>query len=273
MSCIFAVNCHVDNGSYMMAVFVFDAKTLHQLGISGCDLHAVNLRDYTVSADFLNVGYTVSVNGLAVCFLKAFADWMGGRTLCISCIFQKLGIFHLAVMDSAYLEDTFCHGPGFIKYYDLCLGKCFQIVGTFYQDTLIAGAADSCEKAKRNTDDQCTWAADYQEGKGTVDPVAPLRGKSHEQHSAKRRDDCKGKGTVADCRGVIFCEFGNKVLGSGFLGTGIFHKIQNLGNGGFAEFFGGADFQHACHVDAAADYFFSGFGISWKALSGQGAGV
>ena len=42
--------------------------------------------------------------------------------------------------------------------------------------------ANSCKKAEWNTDHQCTWTADNQEGQRSVDPVTPFRCESHCQH-------------------------------------------------------------------------------------------
>ena len=63
----------------------------------------------------------------------------------------------LVVMDAAHFKYALGHGSGLIKYHIFCLGKCLQIVGTLYQNAFLAGAADSCKKAERDTDDQCTW--------------------------------------------------------------------------------------------------------------------
>ncbi len=79
------------------------------------------------------------------------------------------------MMYTAYFKHTLCHRTGLIKYHIFCLGQGFQIVGAFDQDTRFARATDTGEETQRNTDDQCTRAADNQEGQCTVDPVAPFR--------------------------------------------------------------------------------------------------
>ncbi len=55
--------------------------------------------------------------------------------------------------------------------------------------------------------------------------------------------------------------------------AGIFHKVQNFGNGGFAEFLGGFHLQQAGHVHAAADDLVAGLHVAGQALAGQGGGV
>ena len=69
------------------------------------------------------------------------------------------------MVDSADLEYALCHSTCFIKNNNLRLGKCLQIVGAFYQNALIAGTTDSSKETEGNTDHQCTWTADYKEGK------------------------------------------------------------------------------------------------------------
>ena len=74
MTCIFSIHSHMDNRSYMMALFVRNTKTVHQLRVAGSYRHTVHLCNNTVSTDFLNVCDTAAVNWLAICFLKALAD-------------------------------------------------------------------------------------------------------------------------------------------------------------------------------------------------------
>ena len=61
------------------------------------------------------------------------------------------------------------------------------------------------------------------------------------QKGYDRRQDQKRKGAVAYGRCIDPGKAGDKLLGAGFVGTGVFHKLQNLGNGGFSEGLGGAD--------------------------------
>ena len=90
MSGIFAIHCHVNNGSDAVAFHIIHAELFHQLAVACSDLHAVHLCGHTVSADLLDIRYTARINGLAVCFLKALADRMGGMAFRQRCIFQKL---------------------------------------------------------------------------------------------------------------------------------------------------------------------------------------
>ena len=87
MSCIFAVNGHMHNSSYMMAILISNAKSVHLFGITGSYTYAVNFGNHTITTDFFNISNTISVDWFSVCFLQALADRMGGRTLGKCCIF------------------------------------------------------------------------------------------------------------------------------------------------------------------------------------------
>ena len=71
---------------------------------------------------------------------------MRRRTLRKGCIFQKLLFCHRAVMNTTDLKDSLGHGAGFIKYHIFGLGKGFHVIGTFYQNALFAGTADTCKE-------------------------------------------------------------------------------------------------------------------------------
>ena len=74
VTCIFSIHSHMDNRPYMMALFVRNTQTIHQLRVADSYRHAFHLCNNTVSTDFLNVCDTAAVDWLAICFLKAFAD-------------------------------------------------------------------------------------------------------------------------------------------------------------------------------------------------------
>ena len=175
MSGILAVYSNMDDGADAVAVDIINAKALHQFCISGSDIFTVYLCCYTVSADLFDVRDTASVDQFSICSLQTLADRMARSTLSKCCVFQNIFLTDRIVVNTGYFKDTLCHGTGFIEYNVFGLGKCFQIVGTFHQDTFMACAADTGEEAERNTDDQCTRAADNQEGQRTVNPYAPLR--------------------------------------------------------------------------------------------------
>ena len=90
-------------------------------------------------------------------------------------------------MHTAYFEHALRHGSCLIKYNIFGFGKCFQIVGAFYQNTCVARTADSGKEAQRNTDDQRARTADYQEGQRPHNPVAPFRCHSKKQQPYKGR--------------------------------------------------------------------------------------
>ena len=82
MSRICAIHCHVNNGSDMMAFLIWNSKTLHQFCVSGSNRDPIDLCSHTVSADLFNIGHAAAVDRLAVRFLQALADRMGGSALC-----------------------------------------------------------------------------------------------------------------------------------------------------------------------------------------------
>lgn len=109
-------------------------------------------------------------------------------------------------------------------------GKCFQIVGTFHQDTFRFAPPIP---AKKLSGILMTSA------QGQLITRKSAHGKSirstqerHlKQHPYQRRQDCQRQRTVADGRCIVL-QIWNKVLGSWFLGAGVFHKVQNFGYGG-----------------------------------------
>ena len=105
--------------------------------------------------------------------MQAFADGVGRGALCQSCILDQLCVFHLAMMDAVYLKYAFCQSSCLVKYKDFCLGQVLQIVGALYKYAGFAGSSDPRKEAERDTDDQGTGAAGYQERKSAVDPCLP----------------------------------------------------------------------------------------------------
>ena len=177
------------------------------------------------------------------------------------------------MVDAVHLKHALSQRSGLIKNHNFRLGQGFQIVGTLHQHARVAGAADACEEAQRNADHQRAGTADHQEGERPVDPGAPVRGKPKGSHAHQRRQDRQRQGCIADGGGIDAGEFGYEILRSGFPGAGVFHQIQDFGNGGFPEFLRGLNLQHAGHVDAAADDLIPFLRVAGQALSGEGAGV
>ena len=165
-------------------------------------------------------------------------------------------------MDAVYFKYSLSQCACLIKDNRFDLRQRFQIVGTFHQNAGPASAANTGKETQRDTDNQRTGTAGNQEGQGTVNPCLPCRSQSHTEHLNQRRKNCQGQGRIADCRGIDAGKTGDKVLGFGLAGGSILNQIKNFGNGGFAEFFAGLDFQHTRHVDAAADDLIAGLGIT-----------
>ena len=116
MSCIFSIDCHVDDGAHLMTADVLDVQAVHQLVIAGCNLHTIHRSDDAVAADFLHIGHTAAVQLLAVCPLQALADWMRGSAFRKGSIFNQLCFINIAVVDSVDLENALSQGTCFIKH-------------------------------------------------------------------------------------------------------------------------------------------------------------
>ena len=224
-----------------MAVDVRDAQAVHQLAVARGDRDAVNLCGDAVAADFLDVADAAAVDLFAVGALQALADRVGGGALHQRGVFQNLFVHQFVVVDAADLKDALGQGAGFIKDDNLGLRESLQIVGALDQHAGVARSADAGKEGERDADDQRTGAADDQEGQGAINPVAPGRVKSHEQHADQRRQDGQRQRGIADSGGVDAGKFGDKVLRLGFAGAGVLHQVQNFGDGGLAELLGGAD--------------------------------
>ena len=272
VSGVLAVHGHVDDGAYAVALVEGDAQPGHQLAVAGGHLMAVHYGLDAVAADLLDIRDPVTVDGSAIRLLQALADGVGGGALGQGGVFQQLVLVHLVVVDGGDLEHALGQGAGLVKDHTFGVGQLLQIVGALDEDALAAGAADAGEEAEGDADDQGAGTADHQEGQGTVDPVRPLG--LHPQHqTAQGEQDAQHRCRGAHRRGIHPGEPGDKGLGAGFAGASVLHQIQDLGHGGFPELLGGADLQHAAHVDAAADDLVTLLHVTGQALAGEGAGV
>ena len=191
---------------------------------------------------------------------------------------QRSG-FHEAVFGTALhgadlddLEGTLGQGAGLIEDDDAGIGQLFQIGRALDEDAAGGSAADAAEEAQRDGDDQRAGAGDDEEGQGAVDPVAEAGGLAHQQQD-HRREEGQRQCAVADSGGVDAGKAGDEVLGTSLLHAGVFHEVEDLGDGGFAELLGGADLQQTGHVDAAADDLVAALDVAGKALAGEGGGV
>ena len=153
MPCISSIDCNMDDRSHLMALYCLHADTFHQFCISDCNRDSVHLRRNTISADFLYICDTFLVNFLTVSSFQAAADRMRRKTFCQCCIFQNLFFFHRVMVNTYNFKHTLGQGTGLVKYYIFCMGQSFQIVGSFDQNTGIAGSTDSRKEPQRNTDD------------------------------------------------------------------------------------------------------------------------
>ena len=269
---ILPVHRHVDDGPHAVAVVIGNTQLDHQLAVAGGHRVAVHHGGDAVAAALLDVRHTAAVDGLAVGFLQALADGMGGGALRQRRVFQQLLLVHVAVVYRRHLEHALGQRAGLVEHHRLYLGQRLQIVGALDQDALMAGAADTGEEAQGNADHQRARAAGHQERQRTVYPLLPLA--VHAAHQPDhRRDNSQRQRAVAYHRRVNAGELGDKVLAAGLAGAGVLHQLQDLGYRGLAKGFCGPDLQHAGHVDAAADDLVALPGVPGQALAGQGAGV
>ena len=174
--------------------------------------------------------------------------------------------------DLSDFKSALRQGAGLIEDHDAGVGQLFQIGRAFDEDAAGGCAADAAEEAQRDGDDQSAGAADDEEGEGTVDPVPEAGRLAHEKQD-DGGDEGQRQSAVADRRGVDPGKAGDEVLGPSLLHAGIFHKIEDLGDGGFAELLGGPDPEQAAHIDAAADDLIPGLDIAGQALAGEGGSV
>ena len=230
MAGIDTIDCQMYDCTGTATVAIRNFFFFHEFVISCRNPVSVYRCDHTMSTDFLYICYPVNIQFLAIGFLQTDTDRMCAVTLCQCRILQQLfflfRIYRMSGLNRTAAGCTICSMNSADFKYPLrncsCLvednrarfRKCFQIVGTFYQNTLCTGTSDSCKKAERNTDNQRTRAADNQKCQCTVNPDAPVCQKSHKQHADKRWQYCQCQRAVADCRCIVMRKSGNKILGT-----------------------------------------------------------
>ena len=106
MTGIFSINCHMNDGSYAVAVRIRNAQLFHQLTVSRCNCLSIDLGNDAVTADFFEVRYTASVDFFSIGFLQTLTDGVGGCTFCESGVFQKKRVFQLIMMNTTDFEYT-----------------------------------------------------------------------------------------------------------------------------------------------------------------------
>ena len=116
---------------------------------------------------------------------------------------------------------------GLVEDDDLRPGESLEIVGTLDQDALLTGPADAREEAQRDADDEGARAADDEEGKGTVDPLRPVRIQTRD-HAPDRREDGQRQRRDADGGRINFREARDERLGAGFARAGVLDEIEDL---------------------------------------------
>ena len=230
---VLALYGNVNDGARAVAGNVWHAQMIHEFAIARGHLLPVHGSNHTIAADLLNVFHAAAVDGLAVGLLQALADGMGRSALGQRRILHQLGVLYLAVMDAVHFKHATRQRTRFVEHHDFGLGQGFQIIGTLHQHTRLAGPADAGKKAERNADDQRARAAGHQKGERPVNPSLPRGISSHAQHEHQWGKDRQRQGGIAYRWRVDSGKAGNKVLGLGFAGRGVFHQVQNFRNGGF----------------------------------------
>lgn len=170
---VFAVNCHVDDCAYAVAVDEVDAQLLHELVVAGGDRNAVDLCKNASAADLFNVRDAAAVNFLAICFLQALADGVRRGALGERRILQELRFFQRAVVDGADLEHALCQRAGLIEDNGLDLRERFQIIRALDQHAFLACPADAGKEAQGDAHNERARAAGNEECKRPVNPLLP----------------------------------------------------------------------------------------------------
>lgn len=186
---------------------------------------------------------------------------------------DQSGLFHaVSGVNTHDLEHTLRQRAGLIKDDNTRMCQLFEVSRTLDKDTAGACATDAAEEAQRDGNDQCARAGDNEEGQRTVDPVTESGGLTHQQQNDGRKErQCQR--TVADRRSIDTGKTGDEVFGSSLLHAGIFHKVENFRNSGFAELLGGAHLQQTRHINASADDLIARFHVTGQALAGQSGSV
>ena len=151
MSCIVIINSNVNNGTSAMTFSICYIKLIHQLVITYSYRFSIYLGHNTMTADFLNICNSISVYLTLMGSLQTQAYGMRGSTFCQGCIFQQLFLGQSIVMYGANLKNAVSQGAGFVENHIFCLGQGFQIIGALNQNSLLAGATNTGEKAQRHT--------------------------------------------------------------------------------------------------------------------------
>ena len=272
MTCIRPVNGNVNNRSCLVAILIGSANAAHQLAVTHGNSLAVDHRKNSVTADLLDFPNAVKIHLFAVSSLQALGYWVRACAFCQRRVGKKCILVHGVMVYACHLKYALGEGACFVKDHIFGLGKGLQIVGALYENALSACAADACKKAEGHADHQRAGAADHQEGQRSVDPISPHSTLSQRCQN-QRRQDCKCQCADAHRRGVDTGEAGDELLGFGLPAAGIFHQLQNFGNGGFSKDLGGANGENAPHIHAAADDCIPYRHLTGQALAGEGTGV
>ena len=124
----------------------------------------------------------------------------------------------------------------------------FHGVAALEQDAQLGTGADAREEGQGHAQYQGAGAADDQEGQGGVDPFMPVACNQGRYNSYQ-----DGQPYYDRC--IDPRETGDEFVDIRLVGRRVFHRIQDLGNHGFLQFFLHADLQHAGGVDAAGQHF------------------
>ena len=177
-------------------------------------------------------------------------------------------------------EAALGQGAGFVEDHRLRPGQGLQIVAALDQDAALAGSADAAEEAQGHGDYQGAGAGDDQEDQRPVEPAGPVcsrqesglgGGRKQSQGDGGQKEQRQGGNHHAG--GVVPGEAGDEILAGGLLLPGVFHHVQDFGDGGLLAEFCDLYPEEAGLVHAAADHRVACGHIPGHGLAGEGGGV
>ena len=258
-----------------------EAQTADALFIQALEDQGVHRGADAVSGNLLHVRHPCGIQRRPAGGLQGQRDGVIGPVLRQSGGLEELFLcIGFLGVDGGDGEGAPGQGAGLVKDHGLRMGQGLQIVAALDQDAAPAGAADAAEKAQRHGDHQGAGAGDHQEYERPVEPVLPdgareeaRQGAGVQKGQGQRRQREQQRRGDHHAGSVVPGEAGDEVLAGGFFLAGVFHQVQNLGDGGLLAAAGDLHPQKARLVDAAADDDVAGHHVPGHGFSGEGGGV
>ena len=261
-----AVDGHVDDGAAMLAGMPGGAFGLHEFAVAHSHALAVHGGDDAMAGGLLDALYAAVIGLIGIGVAQRHGNGMRGVALHVRGQVQEFLLVNDFRMHGCYFKYAFGEGSGLVEDHSLNLGQGVYQVGALDEDTLAGGASQAAEEGKRHRNNQGAGAGNHQEHEAPVDPRGPFAGEEAGNHGNE-------DGQHHYNRRIYTGKLGNEALAPGFGRCGVFHQIQNLSGGGFAEGLGGADAQNAVQVHAAGEDFIALVDAAGYAFAGEGHGV